>query len=70
MTVNVENLRQDLINYYGAASTCNPIFLAAVAEIESATPSRIIEIASTTNINLNNYQSNENNNTYTKRRKK
>ena len=56
MYINVEKLRNDLINYYGSASLIYPYALINVSEIENASIERLIEIAYSLGFNLSDYE--------------
>ena len=58
MNIDIEKLRQDLINYYGTAIEYNPMAMMNLIEIEKASPTRVIEIAISNNIDLDDYQIN------------
>lgn len=55
MNIDIENLRNDLINYFGAANPYFNIAYADIIKLESASPEELIFIAESNNFNLNNY---------------
>lgn len=56
MTIDIEALRNDLINYFGTASFYNPVAMMDVIEVESATDEKIIEIALKNSFDLTKYE--------------
>ena len=56
MELNIERLRNDLINYYGSASTIYPVALSNVIEVDSASDERLIEIALSNRFDLSRYE--------------
>lgn len=53
--LDIERLRKDLINYYGTATSFNPVAFMDIIKIENATDEELIQIAITNNVELNNY---------------
>ena len=54
--INVENLREDLINYYGTAMyNSSPLALIELTKVQNANENELIEIAIKNRIDLNNY---------------
>ena len=43
--IDIEKLRQDLLNYYGPGSMFNPAMKIIVDQILSASPEQLLEIA-------------------------
>ncbi len=58
MEINVEKLRNDLIDYFGTALfTGNSMAIVDLSKIEQANDYELIEIAIQNGFNLNNYSS-------------
>lgn len=58
MEINVEKLRNDLIDYFGAALfNGNSMAIVDLSKIEQANDYELIEIAIQNGFNLNNYSS-------------
>ena len=57
MKVDIEKLRDDLIDYYGTAF-CSGFGAAVIeiGEIENASPGRLVQIAEQSGIDLSNYE--------------
>lgn len=53
--MNYEKLREDLIDYFGSASSFMPLSLMEVVRIESADSEEIVKIAQNNGIDLNKY---------------
>jgi len=54
--IDIEKLRQDLINeYYAIAFTVSPVALMDISEIENADANKLIQIALNSGFDLNNY---------------
>ena len=53
--LDIESLREDLINYYGTATSFYPVAIMDVIKVEKATDEELIQIAIKNNIDLNNY---------------
>ncbi len=56
MLIDVEALRYDLIDYFGTAAQSNPIAMADLIHVESASDYEIVNIALKNGFNLNNYE--------------
>ena len=55
-TINIEKLRDDLINYYGTALyNSSPLAIIELSKIERSNDEEIIKIAIENNFNLNKY---------------
>lgn len=55
MNIDIERLRQDLIDYFGCATTIFPIAIMDVIEIENADYNKLIEIAKSNGFDLDDY---------------
>ena len=56
MTVNVDKLRNDLIDYYGSAMYSGfPAAVIEVMDVETASPEELIDIANRAGFNVRNY---------------
>ena len=54
--IDIETLRKDLIDYFGAAIfTSPPLAIIEISKIENAQPEELIQIARNNNIDLNKY---------------
>lgn len=56
MNIDIERLREDLINYFGTASFYNPIAMMDLVNVESASDKEVIEIAIQNGFDLDKYQ--------------
>ena len=55
-TINVEKLRNDLIDYYGTAMfNTSPLAIIELSKVEKASNYEIIKIAKNNNFDLNKY---------------
>ena len=55
MNIDIERLREDLINYFGTALSYNPIAMMDLIKVENASDDEIIKIAKKNNFDLNKY---------------
>lgn len=55
MTINIDELRNDLLNYYGSATPNFPQAFMEYIEIQNASDNKLIEIAFKSGFDLNNY---------------
>ena len=55
MEIDIERLRNDLINYFGCATSLNTYAFIDIIEIENASYEKLLEIAINNNFNLENY---------------
>ena len=55
MNIDYEELRQDLMDYYGTAKEFNPLAAVDLIEVENATNSELIYKARSIGIELSNY---------------
>ena len=58
MTIDIETLRKDLINYFGTAMQFNPMAIMDLTKVENASPEELVEIAQDNNFDLNDYKIN------------
>jgi len=58
MEIDIERLREDLINYYGTAISYNPQAVIDLSIVENASYQQLINIALSLNIDLSNYEIN------------
>ena len=56
MTINIEQLRKDLIDYFGTAMQYNPMAMMELEEVRRASAERLIEIAIKNGFDLENYK--------------
>ena len=56
MTIDIEALRNDLINYFGTAMSFNPMAVMDLTEVEKASPEKLIDIALNNGFNLSDYE--------------
>lgn len=56
MNIDLEKLREDLIDYFGTAMGTFPIAVMNVAEVETATDRELLRIATQNGFNLENYE--------------
>lgn len=54
--VNINRLREDLINYFGTAIFYNPMAIMELEEVKKASESKLIEIAIKNGFDLDNYK--------------
>ena len=54
--IDIERLRRDLIDYFGAAMTYYPVAVINLSEVESASSEELIDIAINNGFNLANYK--------------
>lgn len=55
MNIDLEKLREDLIDYFGTAMGAFPIAVMNVAEVETATERELIRIATKNGFDLSEY---------------
>lgn len=55
MEIDIERLRQDLINYFGTANGYNPMAVIDLAQVERVSDDKIIRIAKNNNFDLEDY---------------
>ena len=55
MNIDIERLRQDLIDYFGSATSIYPMAIIDVIEVENADNYKLIEIAKSNGFDLNDY---------------
>ena len=58
MTIDIETLRKDLIDYFGTAMQFNPKAIMDLTKVENASPEELVEIAQDNNFDLNDYKIN------------
>ena len=56
MNIDIERLREDLINYFGTASFYNKMAMMDLIEIEKASDEEVIQIAVDNGFDLERYQ--------------
>ena len=56
ITIDVDSLRHDLIDYFGAASMYNSIALADLVRVQSASDNEIVNIAIRNGFNIYDYE--------------
>lgn len=57
--INIEELRKDLIDYFGTAIYTSPLAIMNLAEVENANSNELINIALKNNFDLNKYIEND-----------
>ena len=55
MNIDIERLRQDLIDYFGSATPIFPVAIMDVILVENADVYKLIEIAKSNGFNLDDY---------------
>ena len=55
INIDIERLRQDLIDYFGSAIPIYPVAIMDVTVVETANDDKLIEIAKINGFNLNYY---------------
>ena len=58
MTIDIETLRKDLIDYFGTAMQFNLMAIMDLTKVENASPEELVEIAQDNNFDLNDYKIN------------
>lgn len=57
--INIEKLKQDLIDYFGTAMfNASPLAMIELSKVENASDEKLIEIALNNNFDLSKYQTN------------
>ena len=59
MTIDVDKLRDALIDYFGTAMQFNPQAVIELSEVESASPERLVEIALANGFDLSDFEVNK-----------
>ncbi len=55
MTIDVERLRRDLIDYFGTATGMFPVAMMELSQVQNASPEMLIEIARKNGFDLRDY---------------
>ncbi len=55
MTIDVERLRRDLIDYFGTAMSMFPVAMMELSQVQNASPEKLIEIARKNGFDLRDY---------------
>ena len=55
VTIDVEALRNDLIDYFGTAMQYNPVAMMDLIKIENASDEQVVQIAMKNGINIEKY---------------
>ena len=55
MEIDILSLKKDLLDYFGTASSYNPVAIMNIVEVEQASPLKLIEIAKNNSFDLNRY---------------
>ena len=55
MEIDIEKLREDLINYFGTAMGLFPVAIMNLSEVQICSADRLIEIAINNNFDLDKY---------------
>lgn len=55
MEIDIEKLREDLINYFGTAMGLFPVVIMNLSEVQTCSADRLIEIAINNNFDLDKY---------------
>ena len=55
VTIDIERLRSDLIDYFGSAMYLYPVAVMDVTEVEMASPEQLLIIARRNGFDLNDY---------------
>ena len=56
MNIDIERLRDDLINYFGTASFYNQMAMMDLIKVEKATPNELIQIALKNGFDIEKYE--------------
>lgn len=56
MIIDVDDLRRDLVNYFGTASFYNPVAMMDVIDVERASDEEVVEIALRNGFDLSKYE--------------
>ena len=56
MTINIDELRSDLIDYFGTAMITNPMAIVDLTKVENASPEELVKIAQDNNFDLEDYE--------------
>lgn len=56
ITIDVDNLRDDLRNYYGSATECSPMAMADVVAVDSMSDNEVVQKAVGNGFNLYDYE--------------
>ena len=56
MKIDIERLRQDLINYFGSAMMFQPLAIADLTKVENAGPEELVRMAESIGLDLSNYE--------------
>jgi hypothetical protein len=56
MTIDIDALREDLINYYGTAMSSYPIAMMDLINVETASDEEIVDIAIQNGFDLSDYE--------------
>ncbi len=56
ITIDVDELRADLINYFGTASSYNPLAIMDLIKVEQASDEEIVQIALKNGFDLMKYE--------------
>lgn len=59
--INIEELRKDLINYFGTATQMYPVAMMELSQVETASEEELINIAIKNGFDLDNYITNNEN---------
>lgn len=59
--INIEELRKDLINYFGTAMQMYPVAMMELSQVETASEEELINIAIKNGFDLDNYITNNEN---------
>lgn len=59
--INIEELRKDLINYFGTAMQMYPVAMIELSQVETASEEELINIAIKNGFDLDNYITNNEN---------
>ena len=54
--INIENLREDLISYFGTAIYYNPMAIMELEKVKKANDEELIRIAERNNFNIERYK--------------
>ena len=56
MIIDIDDLRSDLINYFGTASSYNPVTMMDLIEVERASDEKVVQIALQNGFDLGKYE--------------
>ncbi len=56
ITIDIDELREDLINYFGTASSYNPLAIMDLIKVEKASDEEVVKIAIKNGFDITKYE--------------